>query len=83
MKELTDLSTSPPEGIRVHINETNIADITAELEGPDGTPFAGGMFRLRLCLPQDYPNSPPKGFFLTKVYGLYNGSPPAVRKSAV
>lgn len=32
------------------------------------TPFAGGHFRLKLVLGEDYPNSPPRGFFLTKIY---------------
>ena len=40
----------------------------AELEGPTGTPFEGGLFRLKLIIPSDFPNSPPKGFFLTKIF---------------
>jgi ubiquitin-conjugating enzyme E2 S len=34
----------------------------------EGTPFAGGKFKLKLVLSADYPNTPPKGFFLTKIY---------------
>ena len=33
-----------------------------------GTPFEGGVFRMRLALPADYPASPPKGFFMTKIF---------------
>ena len=33
----------------------------AELEGPTGTPFESGLFRLRLVMPSDFPQSPPKG----------------------
>lgn len=32
------------------------------------TPFFGGKFRMKLVLSEDFPASPPKGFFLTKIY---------------
>ena len=32
------------------------------------TPYHRGKFRLKLVLGEDYPNSPPKGYFLTKIY---------------
>ncbi|KAG2448649.1 hypothetical protein HYH02_006006 [Chlamydomonas schloesseri] len=50
------------------MNETNLLDIQAEIEGPQGTPFENGTFRMRLTLPADFPASPPKGFFITKVF---------------
>jgi ubiquitin-conjugating enzyme E2 S len=34
----------------------------------EGTPFVGGCFKLKLVLSQEYPNAPPRGFFLTKIY---------------
>ena len=34
----------------------------------EGTPFFGGCFRLKLVLSEDYPNTAPRGFFLTKIY---------------
>ena len=33
-----------------------------------GTPYAGGLFRVKLVLGKDFPRVPPKGFFLTKVF---------------
>uniref|UniRef100_A0A8C7X0K8 Ubiquitin-conjugating enzyme E2S n=1 Tax=Oryzias sinensis TaxID=183150 RepID=A0A8C7X0K8_9TELE len=33
-----------------------------------GTPFAGGIFRMRLVLGKDFPAVPPKGYFLTKIF---------------
>ena len=33
-----------------------------------GTPFEGGIFRMKLVLPADFPASPPRGFFLTKIF---------------
>lgn len=34
----------------------------------DGTPYEGGYFKVVLELESDYPNSPPKGFFKTKIF---------------
>jgi len=32
------------------------------------TPYSGGVFHVKLILSQDFPSSPPRGFFLTKIY---------------
>jgi hypothetical protein len=34
----------------------------------EDTPYSGGAFHLKLVLSQDFPNSPPRGFFLTRIY---------------
>lgn len=34
----------------------------------EGTPYAGGVFRMKLLLGKDFPASPPKGYFLTKIF---------------
>lgn len=67
-KELEDLFNSPPEGIKVSLNEQDITDIQAYIEGPAGTPYAGGVFKVKLALGKDFPQSPPKAFFLTKIF---------------
>lgn len=67
-KELTGLTNDPPEGIKVFVNEQDITDIQATIEGPAGTPYEGGLFRVKLVLGKDYPTAPPKGFFLTKIF---------------
>jgi ubiquitin-conjugating enzyme E2 S len=38
------------------------------VEGPQGTPYEGKFFRLKLVLGMEFPTSPPRGFFLTKIY---------------
>ena len=58
MKELRKLSRSPPEGIKFIPNsDDNIGEIHAEIDGPVGTPFTGGAWRVKLVLSQDFPNS--------------------------
>ncbi|KNZ73597.1 Ubiquitin-conjugating enzyme E2 36, partial [Termitomyces sp. J132] len=41
-------------------------DVT--IEGPGGSPFEHGIFKLELFLPEEYPMAPPKVRFLTKIY---------------
>lgn len=71
-KELQDLHTDEELvkelGIKVAINEQDVTDISVEVDGPAGTPYEGGLFRMKLSLPSDFPNSPPKGFFTTKIW---------------
>ena len=38
------------------------------MEGPQGTPYENGFYRLELFLPEGYPMEPPKVRFLTKIY---------------
>lgn len=68
MREVAELSQNPPEGIKVIFNEDDITDIQATIEGPGGTPYEGGLFKMKLVLPKEFPASPPQGFFLTKIF---------------
>ena len=56
------------------VNEERVTDLEAVVAGPAGTPYAGGVFRVKLCFPRDFPASPPKGLFLTKVRVSLSGS---------
>ncbi|CAD6335972.1 unnamed protein product [Miscanthus lutarioriparius] len=67
-KELKNLDDSPPEGIKVSVNDDDFTTIFADIEGPAGTPYENGLFRMKLLLSRDFPQSPPKGFFLTKIF---------------
>eukprot|EP00501_MAST-03F_sp_TOSAG23-6_P000660 GSMAST32.ASY1.ANO1.685.1 assembled CDS len=71
-KELRRLAREPPPGVK-YLPEykdsgDNIAEVFAELNGPSGTPFEGGTFVVKLLIGPDYPSTPPKGHFLTKIY---------------
>ncbi|XP_050161874.1 ubiquitin-conjugating enzyme E2 S [Myiozetetes cayanensis] len=67
-REVSLLSSDPPEGIKVFPNEEDVTDLQVAIEGPEGTPYAGGLFRMKLVLGRDFPAAPPKGFFLTKIF---------------
>ena len=39
-----------------------------KLRGPKDTPYEGGIFEMELLLSDDYPMTPPKALFSTKIY---------------
>jgi len=40
----------------------------AVIKGPEGSPFEGGTFKMKISIPDEYPSVPPKIEFLTPVY---------------
>jgi ubiquitin-conjugating enzyme E2 S len=71
MGEIRQLVRSKSEGIEYIQDEDEkglVSEVHALITGPEGTPYSGGNFRMKLVLGQEYPNVPPRGFFLTKIY---------------
>mmetsp|Transcript_21941 Transcript_21941/g.30146 ORF Transcript_21941/g.30146 Transcript_21941/m.30146 type:complete len:201 (-) Transcript_21941:117-719(-) len=69
MAEIRSLVKTPPDGIEYLESEDNsVSEIYALISGPEETPFFGGKFKMKLVISEDYPNSPPRGFFLTKIF---------------
>lgn len=69
LAEIRDLVRYPPDGIEYLDGEENsVCELHAMITGPEETPFVSGKFKVKLLLSEDYPNSPPKGYFLTKIY---------------
>eukprot|EP01025_Chloroclados_australasicus_P059504 TRINITY_DN7523_c2_g1_i3.p2 TRINITY_DN7523_c2_g1~~TRINITY_DN7523_c2_g1_i3.p2 ORF type:complete len:287 (+),score=28.71 TRINITY_DN7523_c2_g1_i3:48-908(+) len=69
VKELLELTLKQPcEGIKVEFSEENVREVFADIEGPVGTPYEGGTFRMKLVMGDDFPSAPPQGFFLTKIF---------------
>ncbi|EZF34413.1 hypothetical protein H109_03170 [Trichophyton interdigitale MR816] len=63
------LSTSPPDGITAGpITEDDMFLWEALIQGPEGTPFEGGVFAAELKFPKDYPLSPPSMRFLGNMW---------------
>ncbi|KAL7750881.1 ubiquitin-conjugating enzyme E2 N [Sorochytrium milnesiophthora] len=58
----------PAPGIQANPHEDNLRYFDVIISGPAGSPFEGGLFKLELFLPDDYPMAPPKVRFLTKIY---------------
>lgn len=59
-QEYKALTVDPPEGITAGpVNEDDLFVWEAIIQGPEGTPFEGGVFPAELKFPKDYPLMPP------------------------
>ncbi|XP_041977428.1 ubiquitin-conjugating enzyme E2 S [Aricia agestis] len=67
-RELRRLAAHPPAGIKLLLRDDDFTDVVALIEGPAGTPYAGGVFRVRLALGREFPAAPPRAYFLTKIF---------------
>ena len=68
VKETERLLADPSPGIKAVPHEDNMRYFDVEMSGPEQSAFEGGVFRLELFLPDDYPMAPPKVRFLTRIY---------------
>jgi ubiquitin-conjugating enzyme E2 D/E len=67
-KELNDLLKEPIENITAGPKGDNLYEWDGIIIGPTKTPYEGGVFKLKIDFPVDYPFKPPKLMFLTKIY---------------
>ncbi|CAB4375801.1 unnamed protein product [Rhizophagus irregularis] len=68
IKETERLIADAVPGINAKPHEENLRYFDVDITGPEQSPFEGGVFKLELFLPEEYPMSPPKVRFLTKIY---------------
>ena len=69
IKELDELKENPPVNFTLKpIDEKNLFEFHATINGPDYSPYCDHVFHLSLKLNGNYPFKPPDCRFLTKVY---------------
>jgi len=68
IKETQRLMQEPVPGISAVPDDSNARYFHVVVAGPEGSPFEGGVFKLELFLPEDYPMSAPKVRFITRIY---------------
>ncbi|XP_075559394.1 uncharacterized protein LOC142590880 [Dermacentor variabilis] len=69
LEELEDVVRDPPPYCSAApVDSDDLFKWRAVIVGPEGTPYEGGLFRVAITFPDDYPNSPPKVTFVTKIY---------------
>lgn len=68
-RELKRLQTDPPPGICAWPSSDNLLTrLEAQIEGPEGTVYAKGVFKLEIQVPERYPFEPPNVKFVTPIY---------------
>ncbi|KAK9102634.1 hypothetical protein Sjap_019888 [Stephania japonica] len=76
-KELKLLLSDPPHGVSLPAispdaaassSSPSLSTIDAQIEGPEGTVYAKGLFGIRIQIPERYPFQPPNVTFTTPIY---------------
>ena len=70
LKDFHEITKSPPDNCSASPDENNLYHWTGFIFGPRDSPYDGGIFRIEIFLPDDYPYSPPKVNFITKIYHI-------------
>lgn len=60
------ISRSRPQNI-VH-SPTDMQNLTAQITGPEDSPYTAGIFKVSLQVPPRYPFEPPRVRFITPIY---------------
>ena len=69
LRELADLRKDPPLNCSAGpIDDADAFIWEGVLFGPDDSPYTGGMFKVNIQFPADYPFKPPRITFTTKIY---------------
>jgi ubiquitin-conjugating enzyme E2 D/E len=67
-KEYKQLQNEPIQNISAGLIDDNLFEWEAVIIGPTETPYEGGVFKLQISIPSNYPYKPPNIIFKTKVY---------------
>ena len=67
-KELEFMEKESPYGCTVGVINENKTHWIATIIGPENTPYYGGIFKLDILFPTEYPFKAPKINFKTKIY---------------
>lgn len=68
-KELEECRQDTKSGVQLQLdNESDLSKLTGYFQGPPGTPYEGGVFKVDINIPNEYPFKPPQMKFATKIY---------------
>lgn len=63
MQEFRHDTTS---GVTIEVDERSPTHFIGTITGPDNTAYDGGVFKVDINIPNEYPFAPPKMKFITK-----------------
>ena len=67
-RELKNITKDLSENINAWPINNDLLNWEATIIGPSDTPYADGIFFLKITLPNDYPFKPPEVNFLSRIY---------------
>ena len=67
-KELEEIQTEPPSNCSAGPINDNLQEWEATIIGPSESPYAGGIFKLKINFSDKYPIKPPKVKFITSIF---------------
>ena len=67
MAELGEIRRGP-DPFRIAPNDDCITHWEASIDGPHETPYSGGLFKIDIAFPMEYPFSPPRVTFRTTIF---------------
>ena len=71
MRQVAKLSQKEHELDGIYVlpqDEDDASEVVFLIRGPEKTPYEHGGFRVKLTFGPEFPVSPPKGYFLTKIF---------------
>jgi len=68
-RELKDIRANETDSsCKLECVENSMSHLVGQIVGPAGTPYEGGVYQLSFEIPSNYPFSPPKAKFITKIW---------------
>ncbi|KAK8764388.1 hypothetical protein V5799_033004 [Amblyomma americanum] len=78
-RELNEMLTDPPPNCSAGpVDPADLYKWQATIAGPEESPFEGGLFKLSIRFPEEYPLKPPVVKFLTRIYHPNISSPAGI-----
>jgi ubiquitin-protein ligase len=67
-RELKKLAEQPVPGVMIAPVGNDLFNLEGTVIGPEESPYAGGIFKIKIVIPPTYPFTPPAFLIITPIY---------------